>query len=126
MSHPTRKNFLQRVPLGQARELVLSLARRTEPETVTVERSLDRITAEPVHARFASPHYRASAMDGIAVRAADTARASAETPLSLPDVGAVTPETGVAACTAVDTGSPLPDWTDAVIRIEDTTHSDNG
>ncbi|TFH24822.1 MAG: molybdopterin molybdotransferase MoeA, partial [Myxococcales bacterium] len=124
MSDSIQRKFLQRVPLARARELILSLARRTEPETVNVESSLHRVTAEPVHARFASPHYRASAMDGIAVRSADTTTASSETPLSLPDVGTVTPDAGIAACTAVDTGNPLPDWVDAVIRIEDTVHSD--
>ncbi|MEE8311018.1 MAG: molybdopterin-binding protein [Candidatus Binatia bacterium] len=123
MSDSTQRKFLQRVPLARARELIVSLARRTEPETVDVESSLGRITAEPIHARFASPHYRASAMDGIAVRSVDTATASPETPLSIPDVGTDTPAAGIVACTAVDTGNPLPEWADAVIRIEDTVRS---
>ena len=35
-----------------------------------------RVTAEPVWAAVSSPHYDAAAMDGIAVRAADTAGAT--------------------------------------------------
>ena len=118
--------FLQRVPLERARELVRSLARVTESEDVATEDALGRFTAQSVFARFASPHYRASAMDGIAVRAADTSRASAEAPLELDEVdelqepGGASEGPGAKGCIAVDTGNPLPAWTDAVIRIEDT------
>lgn len=118
--------FLQRVPLERARELVRSLARVTESEDVATEDALGRFTAQSVFARFASPHYRASAMDGIAVRAADTSRASAEAPLELDEVdelqesGGASEGSGAKGCIAVDTGNPLPVWTDAVIRIEDT------
>ena len=71
-----------RVSLARARAIVCSHAASLASERVGVESALGRVLAEPVFARFASPHYRASAMDGIAVRAADTAAAapaSAET-----------------------------------------------
>ena len=53
------------------------------PEVVPVEDSLHRITAEPILARISAPHYHGAAMDGIAVRAADTFGASDARPVEL-------------------------------------------
>ncbi|TLN19643.1 molybdopterin biosynthesis protein, partial [bacterium] len=66
-------------------------------------------TAEPVFARISSPHYHASAMDGIAVRAADTFGASETSPVRLKIGRQAFP---------LDTGDPLPAGCDAVIMIE--------
>lgn len=80
------------------------------PEVIQVENAAGRVTAAPVYAVTSSPHYHASAMDGIAVRSADTFGASEKTPKSLRlGEGAV----------VVDTGDPLPEGCDAVIMIED-------
>ncbi len=73
------------------------------------EGALGRVLAEPVWARISSPHYHASAMDGFAVRSADTNGAMPTTPLLL--------EVGLQAA-YLDTGDPLPAWADAVIPIE--------
>lgn len=112
--------FLQRVSLEKARETAVACTQRSEVEQIAVESSLGRITADAVFARLPSPHYRASAMDGIAVRSADLAHASAETPVTLREVAAdEDPPPGNSGVYApVDTGSPLPEWADAVVRIE--------
>ena len=73
------------------------------------ERALGRVLAEPVWAKISSPHYHASAMDGFAVRAADTDGALPTAPRTL------TYET---QAVYVDTGDPLPLWANAVIPIE--------
>ena len=91
-------------------------------EKVALTEALGRVTAEPVWARWSTPHYHASAMDGFAVRATDTAGATETRPLQLlvalndDDVLA-----GVAKKPAkpVNTGHPLPEWADAVIMVED-------
>jgi putative molybdopterin biosynthesis protein len=75
------------------------------------ERALGRVLAEPVWAKISSPHYHAAAMDGFAVRAADTEGARLTAPLDLPQP---------AKARYVDTGDPLPAWADAVIPIEET------
>lgn len=75
------------------------------------EQLLGRVLAEPVWAKISAPHYHASAMDGFAVRSADTTGALLNTPKLL-RVGEQT--------SYVDTGDPLPDWADAVIQIEHT------
>ncbi|MCL2337765.1 MAG: molybdopterin biosynthesis protein [Firmicutes bacterium] len=79
-------------------------------EVIPVEEGLGRVTAAPVFAKASSPHYHAAAMDGVAVRSADTLGASDATPkqLSLGRYALV-----------VDTGDPLPPDCDTVIMIED-------
>lgn len=126
MSELPNKKFLQRVPLARARQLAVDLSRPTETESVATDESLGRFTSRSVFARFASPHYRASAMDGIAVRAADTEAAAPDAALLLAEADATDSYAGEGVCAAVDTGNPLPQWADAVIRIEDTERSENG
>jgi putative molybdopterin biosynthesis protein len=114
-----------RVSLERARSIVCEHAASLDSERIGVEAALGRVLAEPVIARFASPHYRASAMDGIAVRAADTAAASATQPVSL--TAADTEQDGKPLhCKPVDTGSALPDWADAVVRIEQVRPTETG
>jgi putative molybdopterin biosynthesis protein len=112
-----RKIYLDDIPLDEAWQrltLALSAAGLWQPlagETVALAEALGRVTAEPVWARLSAPHYHASAMDGYAVRARDTAQASDNTPVQL--------QLGEGAqARYVDTGEPIPAWADAVIPIE--------
>ncbi len=73
-----------------------------------LEEALGRVTAEPIWAKISSPHYHAAAMDGYALRAADSIEASDRSPAHLP-MNHIEP---------VDTGDALPDWADAVVPIE--------
>ena len=79
-------------------------------EKIPVEKAAGRVTSAPVFAANSSPHYHASAMDGIAVRSADTFGASEKTPKTI--------RLGETAM-VVDTGDPLPEGCDSVIMIED-------
>jgi molybdopterin molybdotransferase/putative molybdopterin biosynthesis protein len=75
---------------------------------VALDAAVGRVTAEPIWATRSSPPFDAAAMDGIALRAADTRGASETAPLVLaPDAFAV-----------VDTGDPLPEGYDAVVMRE--------
>lgn len=79
-------------------------------ETIPLdENALGRVLAEAVWAKVSSPHYHASAMDGFAVRAADTSAAAPAFPVTL--------QVGPSA-SYVDTGDPLPSGFNAVIPIE--------
>lgn len=122
-----RSSFLQRRPLPEARALVLGGVQVVDTEDVAVDDAAGRISAEDVMARHDSPHYRASAMDGIALRSKDT-RAAADAPVLLrslaPDAAA--PADDDPCCLPVDTGGQLPEWCDAVARIEDVTATDDG
>jgi putative molybdopterin biosynthesis protein len=83
--------------------------------TVGVGDAIGRVTAEPIWALRSSPPFDCAAMDGIAVRAAETVGASESRPLLL--------EPGAFA--VVDTGDPLPDGFDAVVMREHV-HYDDG
>jgi len=111
----TREMYLEDIPVEDALarfwsalETLGALA-PLPAESVPVPDALGRVTAEPVFARQTVPHYHASAMDGIAVRAEDTLGASETSPLVLIE--------GPQA-TWVDTGDPLPANTNAVIMAE--------
>lgn len=79
-------------------------------EKVRVSESQGRITARPVFARYSSPFYHSAAMDGYAVRFADTFTASEKSPRLL--------RVGEEAL-YVDTGDPMPEGFNAVIMVED-------
>ncbi len=113
-----RKRYLKKTPLTEARELFLSTVEpaRLAVEEIAVDDALDRITAGPVFAKISSPHYHASAMDGICVRAEDTFGATefAGKKLCLTD----SDSPGAGRFKYVDTGNALPAWANAVIMIE--------
>lgn len=112
--------YLSNVPLDEARERYRARLRElgfaAEPETVPVSESCGRITAGPVYAHICAPHYPASAMDGIAVRAKRTFGATETTPVTLSETDYL----------MVDTGDPLPEGCDAVVMIEDVVRNPDG
>jgi len=110
--------YLHDVPLEQARrhfQDALSTAglwgRLGSEEIALDEIAVGRILAGPVWAVQSSPHYHASAMDGFAVIAENTAGAMPTSPLTL-IVGE--------EVQYVDTGDLLPAFANAVIPIEQT------
>ncbi|HWI61980.1 MAG TPA: molybdopterin biosynthesis protein [Symbiobacteriaceae bacterium] len=82
-----------------------------------VEETLGRVTARPITARISAPHYHASAVDGVAVRARDTFAAMETNPITL---------TFGEQAFWVDTGDPVPAGCDAVIMVEDVNLVDDG
>jgi len=107
-----RKIYLSNYPLSKARELFwnAALQQQIKAEELDTRLAAGRVTAEPVFARISSPHYHAAAMDGIAVRAADTFGAALTAPRRL-----LLNQNAF----LVDTGGALPLQCDAVIMIED-------
>ncbi len=115
-----KHNYLNNTPLITAREeYLLHLEERGfcyKTEAVPSVSSYGRVLSKAVYAKICSPHYNASAMDGIAVKASDTYGANESNPIILSNE----------KYTVVDTGDPLPDGTDAVIMVEDVTELDEG
>ncbi len=107
-----RKIYLTNTPLEKACELLWSVALRNEMsvEDVPTEKAAGRITATPHFARISSPHYHASAMDGVALKSRDTFGATTTSPRHL-----ILGENVF----YIDTGGVLPQGCDAVIMIED-------
>ena len=107
-----------------ARGLVLERVAPLRAESVPLVDALDRVLAADVESAEPVPPFDNSAMDGFAVRAADT-QAAAERPVSL----AVVDESRAGApaerrvergeAIRISTGAALPAGADAVVRIED-------
>ena len=113
--------------------LAIVLEATPEPaqiETVPVEGSLGRVVGDTVRSATALPPWDNSAMDGYALRAADTAGATEERPARLRVVGEVAagsqPGEAVREGTAVRiaTGAMIPPGADAVVPVEQTTPVD--
>lgn len=114
-----RNLYLKTIPVEEAREKYMAAIEKiVEPkyEFIDVRESLDRITAEAIFARYSSPLFNASAMDGIAVRAKDTDNASEAMPVVLSEEKFI----------VVDTGDPIHPPYDAVIMAEDIVEADGG
>jgi molybdenum cofactor synthesis domain-containing protein len=115
------------LPLADAmtimREAVAPIERT---ERVPLDEAAGRVLAADVFATRDVPPFDRAAMDGYAVRAADTAGASRGTPVLLDCLGAVFTggmagmAVGAAQCTEIATGAPLPQGADAVVMVEDT------
>ncbi|MCZ7572341.1 MAG: molybdopterin molybdotransferase MoeA [Ardenticatenaceae bacterium] len=113
-------------------EALAEILRHFEPvpaESAGLLQARGRVLAEDIIADFDVPPFRNSAMDGYAVRAGDTAGASAQTGVVLRVVGDVAAggvaETPVPPGGAVRimTGAPLPPGADAVVRFEETSEA---
>ena len=110
--------YLHDIPLSQAQAKLESALREADlwrvlgADTIQLdENAIGRTLAEPIWAKTSSPHYHASAMDGFAIRAAQTAGALPSKPTTL--------DIPTEAC-YLDTGDPLPPGFDSVIPIENT------
>jgi molybdopterin molybdotransferase len=104
-----RAGFKERTRVAAARTTFLdAVAPHDRRERVPLIDADGRALADTIRAPHAVPHYRRAAMDGYAVRAQDTHGASSRNPavLRADDVE------------RVHTGSPVPDWADAVVMIE--------
>lgn len=111
-----RKVYLQDKPRQLAKDELIRKAKLTrEIETVSTRNALGRVTALPIFANLSMPHYHASAMDGIAVRAEDTYEAHEQRPLHLKKN---------TQFIYVDTGNPIPSEFNAVIMVEDLQEID--
>jgi putative molybdopterin biosynthesis protein len=110
-----RRYFLVDLPLDEASQRFFNALETSGALTGLPEESVPlvdaqgRVTSQPVWAKISSPHYDAAAMDGVAVRAAETSGASETAPVQL---------TLGTQAVWVDTGAPMPVGFDAVIMIE--------
>jgi len=112
--------------LEEARARILEDVLPLRPISTPLAESRGRVLAEETIALLTLPPWDNSAMDGFAVRSADVAGASAESPVTLAVVGEVAaghePEVGVGERQAmrVLTGGIMPPGADAVVKVEDT------
>lgn len=117
MSYEYLDNIELEDALKHYREVIETLEGTIGTEEIAVKDSFGRITSEAVLANISSPHYNASAMDGIAIFAKSTFGATDTTPVML---------TEGTDYQVVDTGDPLPDRFDAVVMVEDVIQLGEG
>ncbi len=99
-------------------------------EIIDIEDSLGRICAEDIKAEVNLPPFSRSTVDGFAVKADDTAGASATLPVYLDIIGEVKMgeetnlELNAGQAAGMPTGGMIPEGADAVLMIEYTDYLD--
>ena len=110
--------------IAEAQRLILEHAGPLPAESVTLEDAARRVLAEPARAEIDLPPFPSSAMDGYAVRAADTpGRLRIEARIAAGRPAAATLESGQAM--GIATGGVVPEGADAVVPIESVVEHDN-
>jgi molybdopterin molybdotransferase len=119
--------FRQTIPLAEARAILEEAVQPIERvERVGLAEAAGRVLARTVVAEFDVPPFARAAMDGYAVRAADTAGASRRQPVVLTCVEEIftgqmpRERVGAGQCAAIATGAPMPEGADAVVMVEET------
>ena len=116
----------------EAQEIVLDSVSVSGIERVPLSESQGRVLAEDVAPKYDVPPHDNSSVDGYAVRAADTAGASAEGPRRLGVLeeipAGIVPSAAVSPGSAsrIMTGAILPEGADAVVMVENTRQGDGG
>jgi len=119
--------FTSTIPLAEARRrLEAAVVPISRTESVGIAEAAGRVAAADVTSTIDVPPFARSAMDGYAVVAADTSRASRPAPARLRlldriytgQISSVTVAPGT--CAEIATGAPLPSGADAVVMVEET------
>lgn len=115
-----RNLYLNTTPVDEALKIyreALSKDLKIKVERIPVVDALNRITKEAVYAKYCSPLFNASAMDGIAVIAERTYGATEVNPVELSEGKDYV---------VVDTGDPVRHPFNAVIMAEDLMETESG
>ncbi|MFW9773330.1 MAG: gephyrin-like molybdotransferase Glp [Candidatus Thorarchaeota archaeon] len=118
--------FSKLTPINDALGKLFSKIQESSIEEIEIKHALNRILAEDIVSELDIPPFDRSAMDGYAIKAEDSFNASLKNPKKIKLIGII--EIGESAnfkvhkgeACKISTGAPLPEGTDAVIKIEDT------
>jgi molybdenum cofactor synthesis domain-containing protein len=118
------------IPLADVQSAIFRAISPLEPIEVPRGDALGLVLAERVAAPEAVPPFANTAMDGYAVRAADTTGAAEGAPVRLRVVGelaaghAPTVAVGAGEAVRIMTGAPMPDGADAIVMVERSERDD--
>lgn len=116
------------IDVDEAQRIVLSVARPLPAVDLALMDAANRTLARPITCDVDYPPFDRSVMDGFAVRAADVET----TPVTLRVVEEIaagrmaTRRLGAGEAMRINTGAPIPDGADAVVRVEHTSSSEDG
>jgi molybdopterin molybdotransferase len=120
--------FKSTISIGEARtRLEANVHPIDRTERVPLAEAGGRVAAEDITSPIAVPPFARSAMDGYAVAAADTKTASPASPVRLKILDRVytgqVPRRSISSglCAEIATGAPIPEGSDAVIMVEQTS-----
>jgi molybdopterin molybdotransferase len=114
------------IPLADVQAAIFDAVTRLDAVEVELRDALGLVLAEQVTAPEAVPPFPNTAMDGYAVRAADTGGAAEGSPVRLRVVGelaaghAPTVAVGAGEAIRIMTGAPMPEGADAIVMVERT------
>jgi molybdopterin molybdotransferase len=120
------------ISVEEARDRILAYFSRLEPERKPLLDALGQVLADDVVAPFDIPPLDNTAMDGYAVRAADTTGASETSPVELrviADLAAgyvLETPVGPGEAVRIMTGAPVPPGADAIVPFEETDEALRG
>ena len=118
------RGFRERATVADATAILERRIGALGGEVVTLSAASGRLVLEDVVARVSVPHFARAAMDGYALAAAATARATAASPTLLRIAGDALPgrpfagALGAGHALRITTGAPLPEGADAVLMAE--------
>lgn len=116
--------------IEEACELMLDVCGKMPVEAVPISDSYSRVLAVEIKAEADVPLFDRSPYDGYAFRAADTADATSENPVTLkiieetPAGFVPTKEVGEGMAVKILTGAPIPSGADAVTKAENTVYTE--
>jgi molybdopterin molybdotransferase len=116
------------ISVAEAQRLVLERAKPLEAERVPIERATARVLAQSAAAVVNLPPFASSAMDGYALRSADTASAPVVLPV-VERIAAGSPASrslAVGEAMGIATGGVVPEGADAVVPIEVVEEKEEG
>ena len=119
--------FSKRTDLESALDILRSCVAPVEPELVPLAQSLGRTAAEDVVSTVAVPSFDKSAVDGYALRTAETFGASPTDPVTFKVIAEILPgdpgdvEVMPGEAVRIMTGGVFPGGADAVLMAEQTT-----
>jgi len=120
------------ISVEQALEKILEHIKVLNTEESPILSCLGQVVAEDIFSEIDIPPLDNSAMDGYAVRAADTRGAGQKSPRILRVIDTVTAgsisksEVKAGTVVRIMTGAPIPKGADAVVKFEDTDQSGRG
>jgi molybdopterin molybdotransferase len=112
--------------IEEARERILAVVSRLEPETRPIADALGQVLAEDIVSPLTIPPLDNTAMDGYAVIAADTEGASPDSPVRLTIAGEVAAghiypgRVARGRAVRIMTGAPVPEGADSIVPFEET------